>query len=461
MQTREITFKKNQEISSTQSKKSEVPDFPVEKGAYVLGNVYSPVAVVIPMPDSILAAIAIEAGATMAGHLVTANIGIEKIIANIISNPNIRHLIICGRESRGHLAAQSLISLFNHGVDKNGRIIGSMGMTPYLRNIPKEAIDRFREQIIYIIDIIGVEDNKVIEETIKGCIQEPENAIELNVDNTKYILYDPGAFDKEPMIVRISKKLSESGVYETLSPYSTVIHAETISDAYVLLVEAILSAGIDVLDERGSNTKELLNVQVTIRNPKKNPIPKEYRPEAWIGSDDMAEEYLEKYAETYFNPNLVVEFDGNCCSLAPKVKSCLSSEDNLSYTYGTRLRNYQFNGVVVDQLEIIARALKNAIRKRQASRRFVLSLVNPFIDLTEDTERLEIPCFTQFWLYNRFKNNVWRLYGTMFFRSHDAQCAFPANCYAGMKILNWLCNRSGCEMGNLTMFLGSAHIYIY
>ena len=36
------------------------------------------------------------------GKLKTENIGIEKIIANIISNPYIRYLVICGEDIRGH-----------------------------------------------------------------------------------------------------------------------------------------------------------------------------------------------------------------------------------------------------------------------------------------------------------------------------------------------------------------------
>jgi|WetSurMetagenome_2_1015567.scaffolds.fasta_scaffold25000_4 tetrahydromethanopterin S-methyltransferase subunit A len=456
-----INFIDKPQNAKVQCGKIPVPDFPVEKGAYILGNEYSPVAVVIPMPNHFLAEIAIEAGAAIAGHLVTANIGIEKIIANIIANPNIRYLIICGRESKGHLAAQSLISLFMNGIDENGRILGSLGLTPYLKNIPKGAVDRLREQLIYLIDLLGVDDPEIIKKAIKGCIQEPENAVELNIDNRNYLLYDPGALDKEPMIVRIYQKLMECGVYETLSPYSTVIHVETIPNGYLLLIDAILSAGNEVRDERGTVTKELLNVQITIKDPVINPIPRDYRPESWIENDEMAQEYLERYAETYFIPDVVVDFDGDRCHLVSRINSKALDDENLAYTYGTRLRKYQYKGVVIDQLEIITHAILKAIEKGQASRRFVLSLVNPFIDMSEETEMLEIPCFTQFWLYNRFEGKKWILYGTMFFRSHDAQFAFPANCYAGMKILSYLCKKTGCEMGSLTMFFGSAHIYVY
>ncbi len=230
-------------IPNFKCKKIKPKEFPVEPGSYILGNEYSPVAVVIPMPDRNLAKIAVEAGACIAGHLVTANIGIEKVIANVIANPNIRYIILYGRESAGHLSAHSLKKLHENGIDENGRIIGSKGLTPYIKNIPREAVERFRKQIIYVVDLIGQENPNALKKIIKACIQEPKNAKELRIDGKKYILYDPRAFEGEPMVIRITSKLENSGVYETISPYSTVIHAKTISSAYPLLIEAIMSAG--------------------------------------------------------------------------------------------------------------------------------------------------------------------------------------------------------------------------
>ena len=36
------------------------------------------------------------------GTYKTENLGIEKIVANIVSRPEIRHLVVCGREEFGH-----------------------------------------------------------------------------------------------------------------------------------------------------------------------------------------------------------------------------------------------------------------------------------------------------------------------------------------------------------------------
>ena len=64
------------------------------------------------------------------GSLKTENIGIEKVVSNIISNPNIRYLAVCGDEIRGHCSGMSLIALNKNGIDENHRIIGSPGAIP-------------------------------------------------------------------------------------------------------------------------------------------------------------------------------------------------------------------------------------------------------------------------------------------------------------------------------------------
>jgi tetrahydromethanopterin S-methyltransferase subunit A len=113
------------------------------------------------------------------GQHKTENLGIEKIVANIVSNPNIRYLVICGEEVRGHRSGQSLMSLHANGIDSNGRIIGANGAVPYIENIGPEAIARFREQV-ELIDMIGVasvsaviKKAEEISSVRKPCIGEP------------------------------------------------------------------------------------------------------------------------------------------------------------------------------------------------------------------------------------------------------------------------------------------------
>ena len=95
------------------------------------------------------------------GQHKTENLGVEKIVANVVSNPNIRYLILCGDEVRGHRSGQSIQALHANGIDDNGRIIEARGAVPYIENIPAEAIARFQIQI-EIIDMIGITDKAEI-----------------------------------------------------------------------------------------------------------------------------------------------------------------------------------------------------------------------------------------------------------------------------------------------------------
>ena len=106
-------------------------------------------------------------GVAIFGSLKTENIGIEKIVANVISNPYIRYLIVCGDDIRGHRSGSSLVALHKNGIDEQNKIIEAPGAIPYIENLKEAAIERFRVQV-EIVDLIGVKDkekvNKVIDD---------------------------------------------------------------------------------------------------------------------------------------------------------------------------------------------------------------------------------------------------------------------------------------------------------
>lgn len=68
------------------------------------------------------------------GKTFTKNLGIEKVVQNIVSNPAIRFLVLCGQESPPKVG-QSFIALKWAGVDPKGRIVSSQGKIPILKNI--------------------------------------------------------------------------------------------------------------------------------------------------------------------------------------------------------------------------------------------------------------------------------------------------------------------------------------
>ncbi len=105
------------------------------------------------------------------GRLKTENIGIEKIVANTISNPNIRFLVICGDDIRGHRSGSSLLALYKNGIDSNNRIINAPGAIPYIENLKEDAIIRFQKQMT-IVDLQGEKEKEKIDKIIADCIRK-------------------------------------------------------------------------------------------------------------------------------------------------------------------------------------------------------------------------------------------------------------------------------------------------
>jgi len=150
------------------------------------------------------------------GTLKTENIGIEKIIANTISNPWIRFLILCGEDIRGHRSGSSLIAVHKNGIDANHRIIHAPGAIPYIENLTPEAIRRFQAQLT-IIDLIGEQHREKIDATIAKCIQtsppsfgEPYIAIRLKPQTT-VALTDTRALHSKILIDYLGKVKKRGG----------------------------------------------------------------------------------------------------------------------------------------------------------------------------------------------------------------------------------------------------------
>jgi len=188
----------------------------------VRGNDYSPVAVcvtldtfdfAIPSELNELVMAGTDSGAALSGMLQTENIGLEKMICNIAANPNIRYIVLCGRESPGHLPGESLLALKQNGVTETKQIIGTKAPTPHLYNIPLELIERFRNQIISVINLLcqpGERDTsvpglnpKVLEKAVWSCYQE-EPVLFMG-----YTLYDIGAYPEPAICHKIASKLSQ------------------------------------------------------------------------------------------------------------------------------------------------------------------------------------------------------------------------------------------------------------
>jgi tetrahydromethanopterin S-methyltransferase subunit A len=144
----------------------------------------------------------VESGAALAGTLQTENIGLEKVICNIVANPNIRYLVVCGPESEGHQVGQTIAALIANSVNEKRLIIGSKAHTPYLYNLPTEWIERFRQQIT-LVDLINEGSPELVRNAVWSCYQEEP------VGFRDYSLWDPGAYPGPPLCGSITWRVTQ------------------------------------------------------------------------------------------------------------------------------------------------------------------------------------------------------------------------------------------------------------
>jgi len=190
-------------------KKSPASGWPIAKGDFHSGDANSPVAVVT-MGSHLDEQGICDGGAALCGSCKTENLGLEKVIANIISNPNIRFVLLCGTEVKGHLSGQTLVALHKGGV-KEGRVVGAEGAIPFIENLNDAAIKRFQEQVEFV------------------NIMESEDVGAIKAKIGELTARDPGAFAADPMIVEVKEAAAggeeATGEVQPLSGEVALIHA--------------------------------------------------------------------------------------------------------------------------------------------------------------------------------------------------------------------------------------------
>jgi len=141
--------------------------WPPHPGEYIVGNPGGSVAICTlssrELPPELIAAVG--ADLAIAGRCDTENIGIEKVVLNLLANSHIRWLVLCGIEAVGHRAADTFLRLKERGVDANMRVLEAASWRPILRNLTLFDVARFQQQI-EIVNLTGV---TVVSEIVKAA----------------------------------------------------------------------------------------------------------------------------------------------------------------------------------------------------------------------------------------------------------------------------------------------------
>lgn len=159
--------------------------WPPLAGSYKVLRYHAPVAVCALTSEELFHTVkqGMTSELAIVGTLQTENIGIERLIRNILGNPNITFLVVCGEDSRkaiGHLPGASLLALSQNGLDGDGRIIGAQGKRPFLHNISHEAVEHFRRNV-EVVDLIGNCEPAAVMGKARACAERNPGPSELFV----------------------------------------------------------------------------------------------------------------------------------------------------------------------------------------------------------------------------------------------------------------------------------------
>jgi tetrahydromethanopterin S-methyltransferase subunit A len=189
------------------------------------------------------------------GMLQTENLGIERVIANILANPHVRFLVVGGTDSRqaiGHLPGQSLIALAREGIDAAGRIVGAPGKRPVLRNITREAVAHFR-RTVEVIDLIGTTAVNTLMTAVRACAaRQPSPAAPFASGSvvTPLTGYLPARMISDPagyVVIYVDRPRHRLSLehYRNEGLLDTVIEGATAAEVYTPAIERGLLSRLD------------------------------------------------------------------------------------------------------------------------------------------------------------------------------------------------------------------------
>jgi tetrahydromethanopterin S-methyltransferase subunit A len=170
---------------------------PAIVGDVVFGAMGSPVAVCTLGSRSLLQPLAGRPEIAVAGRVFTENIGIERMVQNIVGLASLRFLLVCGRET-DHQVGQTILALHANGLDARGRVVGSVAPEPVLPNLTAEQLQAFQKHVT-VVDLIGETDVEVIlararEPGAAGPGASAAERIKATLDPQSAWQYDPAGY---------------------------------------------------------------------------------------------------------------------------------------------------------------------------------------------------------------------------------------------------------------------------
>ncbi len=166
--------------------------------------------------------------------------GINYIVRNILANPAIRHMVVCGSDLSG--SGQAFVNLIEKGIDDDHKIIGVADA--YLeKEIPRDVIENFRKNV-EVIDLREEQSPAKISDVIAGYESEGMFA-------------EPATYP-EPVPPKTERFPSEGAVFR--------VSGEKVSDVWVDVLRNIMRFGTVKTSHYDDDIRELLGMTTVVMN---------------------------------------------------------------------------------------------------------------------------------------------------------------------------------------------------
>lgn len=373
-------------------------DWPIyKKNLLILGNLQSSVGICTLWTQRQRIAKGIDPNLfSVIGNLYSGKRGLDPLIRNLLANPRLRHLVVCGSDISG--SGQTLIDFFKNGFEKESEyqadywLVKSKSEGKVDIEVSEEALKQLRQQV-EIFDCRGITDLAELSRLI--------------------LTIKPLSAWSEPRV--FPKKEPRSEIFPSESSIH-VIRGRTVAECWLKLLREIIQFGIISSTHYENRQKEILNlVTIISQEDPHNPFIPEWMPHS--------KEHLEAY---YL-----------------KILTAKQLPD-MSYAYGHRMRAYFGRDQIQDVI--------NKLKREPDSRSAVVSLW----DAQRDNISGSSPCLNHLW----FRLRQGKLFLTAVIRSNDMFEGWPENAFGLRQLQQLVTQEIGnCQLGELTIVSESAHLY--
>jgi tetrahydromethanopterin S-methyltransferase subunit A len=181
------------------------------------------------------------------------------MIRNVVSNPKLRYLVICGKESPVFKVGQAIMMLQTNGLDAQGHIIGAENATAELTNLPGETVETFLRQV-ELVYMIGETNPKIIDHQLKELFErhtlpfqtlkdnaplhhEGEAPIDMPAERRVWLELDPLSY----FIINLDRERGEIAVerYTTAKKLTHIIRGRAADVLYHTIIHEKLLSQFD------------------------------------------------------------------------------------------------------------------------------------------------------------------------------------------------------------------------